>query len=816
MIIRFIGFLFTAGVIVGVCFAAVIGYYLWTISDDLPNAEELANYQPPVMTRIHAADGRLVAEYAREKRLFLPIESIPQTLIQAVLSAEDKNFYKHSGLDFQGIARAVITNLQNFGSKRLVGASTITQQVAKNFLLTNDRTLDRKVKEAILAIRIESQFTKAQILELYLNEIYLGLGSYGMAAASLVHFDKSVNELSVSEAAYLAALPKAPGNYHPFRHPERAIERRNWVLERMYDNGFIDTEMFERSRAEPLEVTPRESGARIFAADFFAEEVRRVIGERYGVEALYDGGLSVRTTLDPVLQQAARKVLVAGLVEFDRKKGWRGPQSNVAIEGDWGKAIAPIEALNDIAPWQLGLVLEVGDETAKIGIQPTKLPSGALSEERVVGTVSVADLEWARWTKGPEKGRAIETASQVLQPGDIAYFSPSKENDGTWHLQQVPEIAGAMVVMDPHTGRVKALVGGFSYAASEFNRATQAQRQPGSAFKPIVYAAALDNGYTPSSVVMDAPISLSQGPGLPLWTPQNYSKKYYGPSTLRRGIENSRNVMTVRLARDMGMPLIVEYARRFGIYDNLKPHLAMSLGAGETTVLKMTAAYSVFANGGKKIEPTVIDRVQDRYGRTVYRHDPRGCEACNGEWVQQDEPELVDNRPRVLDPYTAYQMTSMLEGVVQRGTATRLKVLERPVAGKTGTTNDEKDAWFVGYSPDLAVGVYIGYDKPRAMGRGSTGGVLAAPVVRDFMAIALADSPPIPFRVPSGIQLVSINRNTGLRSGGGDGSILEAFKPGTGPSDTYSIIGFQDNYNDGLTVSPEADSAIVNGTGGLY
>ncbi|MCB1492905.1 MAG: transglycosylase domain-containing protein, partial [Rhodobiaceae bacterium] len=474
--VRIIGALFAAGFFLSICVAAAVGYFLWEISRDLPDSKVLANYQPPVMTRIHAADGRLVAEYARERRLYLPIESIPDTVIKAVISAEDKNFYSHAGVDIEGIVRAAIQNLRNRGEKRLVGASTITQQVAKNFLLTNEQTMIRKVKEALLAVKIERQFTKDQILELYLNEIYFGLGSYGIAAASLVYFDKSVHELSLSEAAYFAALPKAPNNYHPFRYPQRAIERRNWVLDRMFTNGYITAEQLEQAKAEPLKVTPRGTGAQIFAADYFAEEVRRVIIERYGNEALYDGGLSVRTTLDPKLQQLARDTLVNGLVEFDQKHGWRGPVKEIAIGSDWGQAVGEIEALNDVAPWRLGVVLSASETEAVVGMQPPHLPSGALSAERETGLVTLEGIKWARWKDGPQKGKKVTAVSQVLKPGDVAYFAP--DEDGNLKLEQVPEIEGAMVVMDPHTGRVKALVGGFSYAESEFNRATQAMRQP--------------------------------------------------------------------------------------------------------------------------------------------------------------------------------------------------------------------------------------------------------------------------------------------------------------------------------------------------
>ena len=818
MILRFLGVLFTAGVILALCGAIAFAYVVWDLSQDLPDYKVLKDYKPPVMTRVHATDGRLVAEYATERRLYLPIGSIPDKIVQAVMSAEDKNFYQHGGIDFSGIARAVVVNIQNLRrNRRPVGASTITQQVAKNFLLTNDVTIERKAKEALLALRIERAFTKDQILELYLNDIYLGLGAYGMAAAALVYFDKSVHELTLSEMAYLAALPKAPNNYHPFRQTERAIERRNWVLDRMAINGFISEEEAATAKSDPLRVIPRSRGAQIFAADYFAEEVRREIANRYGEKALYEGGLSVRTTLDLELQKMARNALVRGLVGYDQRKGWRGPVTNISVSGDWGEAISEVEMLNDVEPWRLGVVLQVSESEAAIGLRPQRLPSRRLSDARETAIITLDDVKWAVWASGERRGRDITAVSQVLSVGDVAYFEPVEGENPGWKLRQVPEVGGAIVAMDPHTGRVKAMVGGFSYDQSEFNRATQARRQPGSSFKPFIYAAALDNGYTPSSVVMDAPIAIDQGPGLEVWTPQNYGGKFYGPSTLRRGIELSRNVMTVRLARDMGMPLIVEYARRFGIYENLQPVLSMSLGAGETTVLRMAGAYSILANGGKKVEPTLIDRIQDRYGRTIYKHDPRTCNNCNGTWQGQDEPELVDERSRVLDAFTAYQMTSMLEGVVQRGTATRVRDVGKPLAGKTGTTNDEKDAWFVGYSPDLVVGVFIGFDQPKPMGRGSTGGQLAAPVFKDFMVDALADTPAVPFRVPPGIRLVRINADNGLRARPGDAKvILEAFKPGTSPPDDYSIIGMTDGYGRTLTVSPEADAAVTSGTGGLY
>ncbi|MEJ8573475.1 penicillin-binding protein 1A [Microbaculum marinum] len=813
MLLRFLGFLFTAGVIVFLVVSAAAGYMLWKVSGDLPDYASLREYEPPVMTRVHAADGELMAEYAVERRLFMPIQGVPKQVIEAFLSAEDKNFYSHFGIDPVGIGRAAAENVQNMisgGNRSLVGGSSITQQVAKNFLLSSEKSYERKIKEALLALRIENAFSKDQILELYLNEIYLGLGAYGIAAAALIYFDKSVDALTIAEAAYLAALPKAPNNYHPFRQPERAIERRNWVIDRMEENGFITPEEAETARSSPLEVTLRPTGAQLAAADYFAEEVRRKLYELYGEDGLYKGGLSVRSTLDPKLQVEGRKALVAGLIRYDRTRGWRGAMETVDITGDWGVAVGAVEPLSDVEPWRLAVALKVEDDGAVIGLRPAKLPSGKFSEQRDVGRIPYEQMKWA----GKKPG-------DILKPGDVFYVSPATDEEGNvregeFELQQVPKVSGALVAMDPHTGRVLAMVGGFSFAESEFNRATQAMRQPGSSFKPFIYAAALDNGYTPSSVVLDAPIEIVSGGKI--WRPQNYGGKFAGPSTLRRGIEKSRNVMTVRLAQDMGMPVIREYAKRFGIYDDLLPYLPMALGAGETTVLRMAGAYSTLANGGRKITPTLIDRIQDRYGRTIYKHDERVCEKCNAKkWQGQDEPELIDNREQVLDPYTDYQIISMLEGVVQRGTATILKTVEKPIAGKTGTTNDEKDAWFMGFSPDLTVGVYIGYDQPKPLGKGMTGGSVAAPVVRDFFQVALEDKPAIPFRVPPGIQLVRINATTGLRAGPNDSNvILEAFKPGQAPPESYSVIGYQSQMGQPLTVSPEADQAVRSGTGGLY
>ena len=718
MILRIVGYLFGIGAVLFLAVAAGVGWYVSGLTHDLPDYDVLAKYEPPVMTRVHAADGQLVAEYAHERRLYLPIQAIPDQVKDAFISAEDKNFYQHSGLDYYGIMRAIITNVQNYGedSQHLVGASTITQQVAKNFLLSNEQTIDRKVTEAILALRIEQAYSKDKILELYLNEIYLGVGAYGVAAASLAYFDKSVHELTLAEAAYLAALPKAPNNYNPFRHYDRAVDRRNWVIDRMVENGYVSAADGEAAKKEPLTIKQRTTKPSVFAADYFVEEVRRELSDMYGEKTLYEGGLSVRTSLEPAVQVMARKALMDGLVKFDEERGWRGPVAHIDDLGnDWGPKLADVPALSDVIEWRLAVVLSLGPDAATIGLQPGREPgTDAVKPERDTGTIPLDQMKWAK-----HDGKSVKAPGDVLKVGDVVYVEAADtDKPGDYQLRQVPEIEGSLVAMDPHTGRVVAMVGGFSFDASQFNRATQAYRQPGSSFKPFVYSAALDNGYTPSSVVMDAPIEIDQGPGLPMWSPENYSNQYYGPSTLRTGIEQSRNVMTVRLAQDMGMPLVAEYARRFGVVDNLQPVLSMALGAGETTVLRMAAGYAVFANGGREVKPTLIDRIQDRFGKTIYRHDDRICEGCNADsWHGQDEPTIIDNSSQVLDPMTAYQMTSMLEGVVKRGTGTVAQAIGKPVAGKTGTTNDYHDAWFMGFSPDLVAGVYVGYDQPRSLGR---------------------------------------------------------------------------------------------------
>jgi penicillin-binding protein 1A len=799
-----LGYMFGLGVLLFLVGSAGAGFLLWKASRDLPDYDSLSRYEPPVMTRIHAHDGSLMAEYAKERRIFVPITNVPKLVIAAYLSAEDRRFYEHGGVDFLGIARAgfkFVESKLKGSARRTEGASTITQQVAKNFLLTSERTLDRKLMEAILAIRIEKAYSKDKILELYLNEINLGL-AYGIGGAALTYFGKELSQLDIEEAAYLAVLPKAPNNYHPFRHKERATVRRNWIIGQMAENGYITQQQAEAAKAKDLKVNLRSLGTQIYAADYFAEEVRRSLVGQYGEDGLYgkldrtgagdgkvNGGLSVRTTLDPRLQKFARRALIDGLVQFDRDKGWRGAVQKIDIAGDWGVPLGQIDVPSDMFPWRLGVVYEIARTHVNVGLRPLKQPDGKLVADREAVRIDYDDLKWAN--KKPSKAAS---PADFLAVGDVVWVAPrdpDKINE-KWALMQVPEVAGGLIAMDPHTGRVHAVVGGFSFAASQFDRALQAKRQPGSSFKPLVYAAALDNGYKPTSIVMDAPFCKEATATQPEWCPKNYEgDKSYGPQTLRHGIEKSRNQMTVRLAEDMGMPLIAEYSKRFGVYDDMLPVLSMSLGAGETTLLRMATAYSTFANGGKQVHATLIDRIQDRWGKTIWRHDDRECAKCKTAALA-DEPDLTDDRRQIIDPHTAYQMTSIMEGVVQRGTGTRVRELlpNHPVAGKTGTSNEEKDAWFVGYTADLVVGVFIGYDTPKPMGKGRTGGQFAAPIVGNFLKNALADKKPVPFRSPPGIKEVRVNLKTGIRSGPEDReAIREYFKPYEEPDDVHSVIG---------------------------
>ncbi|WP_414474972.1 penicillin-binding protein 1A [Microvirga sp. M2] len=771
-VLRFFGFATALASLVLVSGSLAVGVLLWHVSTDLPDHAELARYEPAMTTRLHAADGRIIAEYARENRLYLPLSMVPKRIAAAFLAAEDQNFYDHNGIDPRGIGRAVLANLAS-DADRLQGASTITQQVAKNLLLSREQTYIRKIKEILLAFRIEETFGKNRILELYLNEIYFGMGHYGIAAAALGYFDKSVHELSLAEAAYLAALPKGPNNYHPFRHPEAAVARRNWVLKRMAANGSIEAHEAAESMAKALVVNLRPVSPHEPQAGYFAEEVRRELANRYGEATLYEGGLSVRTTLDPKMQAAARKSLVDGLTRFDETRGWRGAETRLAaVDGDWGVRLAQLPAFEDIHPWRQAVVLAVDAKGARIGLRPDRDSGGGVEAARRTGRITAQGIRWTRRTR----------VNDVLRVGDVVHVEQIGKASGEYRLRQIPEISGALVALEPDTGRIRAMVGGFSFSQNEFNRVTQAWRQPGSTFKAIVYAAALDSGYTPSSLILDAPLSIPQGPGQTPWSPSNHNGRYDGPSTLRSGLERSKNVMTVRIARDVGMPLVADYARRLGVQDDLPPLLAMALGAGETTVLRMTTAYAMFVNGGRYIRPTLIDHIQDRRGKTIFRHDRRRCPACSASsWRNQDVPRLSDRAEQIVDPLTAYQVTSLLEGVVERTLPRVFSGFGRPLAGKTGTTNDAKDLWFVGSTPDLAVGVYLGYDRPRSLGKSAYGAAHAAPIARAFLNRALADRPQAAFRVPPGIKLIPVDPFTGKRSIPDRGAILEAFKPGTEP-----------------------------------
>ncbi len=822
-----------AALLIGaVAVVAGIIYILNHYGKDLPDYSQLTNYEPPIVSRIYAGDGSLLSEYAKQKRLFIPISAVPPRVIQAYLSAEDKNFYSHSGLDYVGLMRAVVVNIKNmFSSRRKVGASTITQQVAKNFLLSGVQTYERKIKEAILAYRIEKAFTKDQILELYLNENYLGYGSYGIAAAALSYFNKPIDQLALEEIAYLAAVPKAPSNYHPIRQYERAVGRRDWVLKRMHEEGYISESEMQEAQAKPL-VTADRNRTRTFKAEYFTEEVRRELKSMYGDQELYEGGLFVRTSLMPEYQTIAERELKKGLIAYDRRHGWRGALAHISLDETPGLS-ERLEKLTQIVnrdiplgvtSWRLALVTETAADRAHI-----LLPDGDH------GRIDLAEVKWARpWLKKEFLGPKVEKVTDVLAAGDViiveeVFTKAARRNadnraasDGIesedvdtvtryFGLRQIPEINGSLVAMDPHTGRVLAMVGGFDYKRSEYNRATQAKRQPGSAFKPFVYAVALEHGFTPSSLILDAPFVIEQGYGMGKWKPQNSSNRFYGASTLRLGLEKSRNLMTVRLAQFLKMDSIAEIAERMHIMDNMPKVLSMSLGAGESTLLQMTTAYGMIVNGGKEVTPTFIDRIQDRQGKTIFRHDDRPCELCQvEEWQYQAEPEIPDNRKEVLDPVTSYQLVSLMEGVVQRGTGIRIKALHKPLAGKTGTSNDSFDTWFIGFSPDLVVGVFVGFDQPRSLGKREEGASVAVPIFRDFMKEATRNAPVIPFRIPPGVRLVRVNPKTGqIAEAGEKTTILEAFRQGSFPTKNGEVL-------DGINSLVQTKTKLRTGTGGIY
>ncbi|MEC7439447.1 MAG: PBP1A family penicillin-binding protein, partial [Pseudomonadota bacterium] len=694
--------------------------------------------------------------------------------------------YSHFGVDPRALFRAVVTNAMNYGTgRRPIGASTITQQVTKNFLLTNEVSIDRKIKEAILSFRMERAFTKDQILALYLNEIYLGMGSYGVAAAALNYFDKSLDQLTLEEMAYLAALPKAPANYHPIRKTRAATIRRDWVLGEMQQNGFITGDEARRARAMPLQIA-RQSGFDSAEAPYFAEEVRREVVSRFGEDMLYAGGLSVRTTLDPELQHAARMALQRGLEALDRRQGWRGALASHTGDGDLDDILAKHEATM-LEDHHAAYVTEVTKDQAQIYVNGGR------------GRIPFQLAFWAYPPRGEDgvRPQPLNDLRDALAIGDIIMVQPPEgtpdlirdgfePQPGDYALSQRPSVEGAIVALDPHTGRLLAMSGGYNYLDSEFNRAVQALRQPGSAFKPFVYLAALDQGYNPTTRILDAPLVVDQGPGKPKWKPANYTRRFYGPSIMRVGIEKSRNLMTARLAMNLGMDEIGDYARRFGLNENLPPLLSMSLGAGETTLLRLTAAYGMLVNGGKKITPSLIDRVQDRNGKTIYRHDGRSCDACqSGAGMGEEIPDLGDTREQLTSPASAFQMVSMLEGVIKRGTGRRISKLNLTLAGKTGTTNDNTNGWFIGFTPDLAVGVFVGYDTPRQLGKRETGSTVAVPIFGDFIAAAQAGRPVIPFRRPGGVTIIPVNAETGERVMPGDEkAIYEVFKPGQRPGGT--------------------------------
>jgi penicillin-binding protein 1A len=759
------------------CFVVLAVFYSY--SSDLPDPTKLAKYEPPIITRIYANDGRLMAEYAAEHRLYLPLDAIPRRVKEAFLSAEDKNFYEHGGIDFFSLARAMLTNVNNYASGRsLVGGSTITQQVVKNFLLTNERSLERKIKEAILAFRIDRIYSKDRILELYLNEIYLGSGSYGVAAAALNYFNKTLEELTVAEAAYLAALPKAPSNYHPNKNYEAAKARRDWVISRLQEDDKITEEEANIATSSPITLRERDK-AEVVKAPFFAEEVRRRLAKMYGSEVLYEGGLFVKTTLDPALQQYADTALRHALVEYDRRHGYRGPVVTLPTLEEWKSKLEELTATVPLYDEQdLAVVDNVSD--SGVSVLPLRLKKG---------DIPIEQMRWARrFVSETQMGAAVSSAKEVLMVGDVVLIEPVIDADGKvmsqkYRLLQIPKVNGGLVVMDPHTGRILALTGGYSALGTQFNRATQAQRQPGSTFKPFVYLAGLEAGYTPASILWDSPISLPQGPGLPNWTPQNYHNTYMGPVPLRIGVEKSVNMMTVYLASRMGIKRIREMGRRMGIYKDLPAEYSAVLGSHETTLLKMVNAYAMIANGGKRVEASPIERIDDRYGKIIYRRDPRECGQCQQNTIPKDTeikrtpPPIMDNREKVIDPATDYQMISILQGVVERGTAIRAKSLGLPIAGKTGTTNDSRDTWFVGFSPDLVVGLYVGYDQPKSLGEKETGSSVALPGFIKFMELAAKGKPSRDFTIPKGIQLTKVDRWSGRpTSGSGGNVILEAFK----------------------------------------
>ncbi len=779
-ILSFFGGIFTT-VTMGLAMVALsVGAVFWMYGRDLPSHESLAQYQPATISRIYSGEGQIIDEFAEERRLFAPADTIPDMVKQAFISAEDKNFYTHEGYDLRGIGAAAYDAVRTRG-RDVRGASTITQQVMKNFLLSGDRQAERKIKEIILAARVEGALSKEKILELYLNEIFLGQNSYGVAAASQTYFNKNLSELAPHEAAFLASLPKAPSDYHPVRRADRLLARRNFVLKEMRENGYLDQATYEAEKAMPLRSVQNGDFASFKSElpprDYFTDEIRRQLSEDFGEGEFFTGGYTVRATIDAEMQPIAARALRKQLEIYDRNRGtWRGTGKKIEADqlDNWAAVMAEMPLARDVdldGIWRPAVVLEISDQDLRVGIE-------GWSEGEPEPVVPREDI---KWLKG-------DFASN-FEVGDVVHVrAMTADSDGSfirWSLRQVPEAQGGFVAMDVNTGRVIAMQGGFSYQHSVFNRATQAKRQPGSSFKPFVYAAALDSGYTPATIVVDAPIEINTPQGL--WRPRNSSNKFYGPTPLRTGIEQSRNLMTIRLAEEVGMEVVASYAERFGVYDRMGPFLANSLGSEETTLYRMVSAYAMFANGGERVQPTLVDRVQDRFGRTVYRHDERSCRECT-QLASLDPgfaPRVVSNRERVMDPITAYQLTSMMEGVVKRGTAAGAINLPVPIAGKTGTTNDAKDVWFIGFSNNIVAGCYIGFDQPRSLGRSAYGSSMCGPVFQEFMSEAIKKFGGGPFEVPPGGYFLKIDRFTGARlsdSASGPNVVSEYFRDGVDPT----------------------------------
>ena len=726
---------------------------LWSFSNNIPDYKFLKNYKPPVSSKVYSGKGDLVADFSKEKRIFVPYSSIPKNVINSFLSAEDKNFFSHPGVDAKGVLRAVINNAKNvMTSKRLEGASTITQQVAKNFLLTNEVSLNRKIKEAILAFRIERALSKERILELYLNQIYLGSGAYGVAAASLEYFDKSIKELNYAEASLLAALPKAPSKYNPYRNIELAKFRRNLVLKNLLENNFIDENEYKNLKKEDIKLQKKQ---KVFLEDsqYYIEDVRKNVIEILSYEKVYNQGFNINTPINLELQKIATNSLRDGLINYDKRKGWRGPLSNKDFNKNWSKNLEKFKLENSIN-WKLAIIKKVNQFSAEVE-----------TEDNIIGVIDYKDISWTK-----------KEFSELLNKGDIIYVKKISTNK--FSLKQLPKINGGIVVMDPYTGRVLALSGGFSFKNSEFNRASQALRQPGSAFKPFVYALALENSYTPSSLVLDAPLVLDQGSDLKMWKPENYGKKFYGPSTLRVGLEKSRNLMTVRIAQKLGIDKVANFSKKLGIYENPEKLISISLGSAETTLLKLTSAYSSFVNGGKLVSPVLIDRVQDSQGNTILNNEKRKCTNCDKiSFTSEEFPIVNDSYQKIFSPQTAYQMTSLLEGVIKRGTGKKLKKLNLNMAGKTGTTNKNTDAWFIGFTSNLVIGVYIGMDDPQPLGKYETGSKTALPVFQNFVKQAVKKSDARPFKVADKITMMVIDPLTGQKAKfSSKDTILESYK----------------------------------------